>query len=192
MANKGFTAVLVSIVLAAVAYPWNAGATDLTLNNAPAKVYFSPAPECVKTIVQEIDNAAMEVLVQASSFSSPQIARALQGAAKRAVSVEVILDRSQRSEKYVSALFLTNWKVPAYVDGSHAFARDNVLIIDKTTVITGSFNFRRTADGKDMENILLIRSKDLAGPYLDNWLKHKAHSEPYRKKSAAPAPRRRS
>ena len=191
MVKKGFAIVFVSIFLAAFTHPWNAGATDLTLNNAPAKVYFSPGPECVKTIVQEIDNATMEVLVQASSFSSPQIARALQGAMKRAVSVEVILDRSQRSEKYGSAVFLANQKIPAYVDGSHGFTRNNALIIDKTTVITGSFNLRKTADGKETENVLLIRSKELAGPYLDNWLKHKAHSEIYRKK-AAPGPKRRS
>lgn len=33
------------------------------------------------------------------------------------------------------------------------------------------------AEGKNAENLLIIRSKDLAQKYIDNWEKHKGHSE---------------
>ncbi len=32
---------------------------------------------------------------------------------------------------------------------------------------------------KNAENVLVIKSKDLAKIYLDNWMKHKEHSEEY-------------
>lgn len=54
-----------------------------------------------------------------------------------------------------------------------------VMIIDQETVITGSFNFTRAAEEKNAENLLIIKSKELAKIYIDNWNTHKGHSEPY-------------
>jgi phosphatidylserine/phosphatidylglycerophosphate/cardiolipin synthase-like enzyme len=53
------------------------------------------------------------------------------------------------------------------------------MIIDKETVITGSFNFTRAAEEKNAENLLIIRNNELAKMYLDNWYKHREHSEEY-------------
>jgi len=154
-------------------------AIDLTLNNTHAKVYFSPNGGCTQAIIKEIDNAKLEILVQAYSFTSAPIAKALINAKKRAVSVEVILDKSQRKEKYTSATFLANSKIPTYIDDKHAIAHNKVMIIDKETVITGSFNFTKAAEEKNAENLLIIKSKPLAGIYIENWYKHKEHSEVY-------------
>ncbi len=54
------------------------------------------------------------------------------------------------------------------------------MIIDKNTVITGSFNFTKAAEEKNAENLLIIRSADLAKLYLDNWNRHRSHSDEYR------------
>jgi phosphatidylserine/phosphatidylglycerophosphate/cardiolipin synthase-like enzyme len=159
--------------------PFCAYATDLTLNNAHTEVCFSPNGGCTDSIVKEIDNATLEVLVQGYSFTSPQIAEALVTAKKRAANVEVILDKSQRSERYTSATFLANARIPTDIDDKHAIAHNKIIIIDKFTVITGSFNFTKAAEEKNAENLLIIKSRALAGIYIDNWLKHKKHSEPY-------------
>ena len=82
-------------------------AVDLTLHNSPAQVYFSPRGGCTDAIVDEIDQAKSELLVQAYSFTSAPIAKALLKAYKRGAKVEVILDRSQRTERYSSARFFT-------------------------------------------------------------------------------------
>ena len=157
----------------------NSYAVDLTLNNTPTKVYFSPKGGCTQAIIKEIDNAHMEILVQAYSFTSAPIAKAVINAKKRAVSVEVILDKSQRKEKYTSATFLANSKIPTYIDDKHAIAHNKIMIIDKETVITGSFNFTKAAEEKNAENLLIFKSKQLAGIYIENWYKHKEHSEKY-------------
>jgi len=41
-------------------------ATDLTLNNSPAQVYFSPHGGCTEAIVGAINNSKSEIMVQAS------------------------------------------------------------------------------------------------------------------------------
>jgi phosphatidylserine/phosphatidylglycerophosphate/cardiolipin synthase-like enzyme len=53
------------------------------------------------------------------------------------------------------------------------------MVIDKETVITGSFNFTKAAETKNAENLLILKSKELASHYLKNWTKHKNHSDSY-------------
>jgi phosphatidylserine/phosphatidylglycerophosphate/cardiolipin synthase-like enzyme len=40
-------------------------------------------------------------------------------------------------------------------------------------------NFTKAAEEKNTENLFIIKSKELAGIYIDNWKKHLAHSERY-------------
>jgi phosphatidylserine/phosphatidylglycerophosphate/cardiolipin synthase-like enzyme len=153
--------------------------TDLILNNTPAKVLFSPDGECTEAIITEIQNAKSEILVQAYSFTSAPIAKALLEAHKRGVKVQAIMDKSQRTANYSSATFLANSRIPTFIDDAHAIAHNKVMIIDGLTVITGSFNFTKAAEQKNAENLLIIQSKDLAKIYEDNWDRHREHSDEY-------------
>lgn len=96
--------------------------------------------------------------------------------------MEVILDKSQRKEKYTSADFVAHAGILTYIDTEHAIAHNKVMVIDGETVITGSFNFTKAAQEKNAENLLVIRDKALAAQYSDNWHLHQKHSEIYRGK----------
>jgi len=142
-------------------------------------VYFSPTGGCTEAIIKELNQAKISILVQAYSFTSAPIAKALLNAHKRGVKVEVILDKSQRKEKYSSADFLANSGIPTLIDADHAITHNKVMIIDGEVVITGSFNFTKAAEEKNAENLLVIRDKALAEKYIENWKKHAEHSEVY-------------
>ncbi|MBM4314346.1 MAG: phospholipase D family protein [Deltaproteobacteria bacterium] len=142
----------------------------------PIEVYFSPQSGSTTAIVQEIDRARSEVLVQAYSFTSSPIARALLKAHRRGIRVEVILDKSQKNHRYSSFVFLANARIPTYIDAEHAIAHNKIILIDRSVVITGSFNFTKAAEEKNAENLLIIRSKELTKRYLENWLHHRNHS----------------
>jgi phosphatidylserine/phosphatidylglycerophosphate/cardiolipin synthase-like enzyme len=148
--------------------------------NNSVDVYFSPHGGCREAIIKEIGNAKTDIYVQAYSFTSAPIAKALfLSAFKKGVKVEGILDKSQRTAKYSSATFLANVKIPTYTDDKHAIAHNKIIIIDGSTVITGSFNFTKAGEERNAENLLVIRSKDLAKLYMDNWTKHKEQSGVY-------------
>ena len=115
----------------------------------------------------------------AYSFTSMEIAKALLDAHKRGVNVQVILDRSQRTEKYSSATFLSNQGIPVRIDAKHAIAHNKIIIIDAETTVTGSFNFTSSAEQKNAENLLVIRDRRLAEFYTKNWHEHERHSEGY-------------
>jgi phosphatidylserine/phosphatidylglycerophosphate/cardiolipin synthase-like enzyme len=130
-------------------------------------------------VVAELGKAKESVLIQAYSFTSAPIAKAAVDAHKRGVKVQAILDKSQRSEKYSELDFLARAGIPTYIDAQHAIAHNKIMIIDGETVITGSFNFTKAAEEHNAENLLIIRSKELAEKYAKNWQEHAGHSEAY-------------
>jgi phosphatidylserine/phosphatidylglycerophosphate/cardiolipin synthase-like enzyme len=162
--------------------PCQVHAKDIQLTNTNAQVYFSPHGGCTDAIVKELDNTKSEILVQAYSFTSKEIAQALVNAKKRGIQIQIILDRSNRSDKYSAGDFTAHMGIPTYIDSRHAIAHNKIIIIDKETVITGSFNFTKAAEEKNAENLLILHTKELAKTYIDNWNDHKKHSEFYKGK----------
>jgi phosphatidylserine/phosphatidylglycerophosphate/cardiolipin synthase-like enzyme len=148
----------------------------------PIEVYFSPKGGCTEAVVKEIDAAKKTILVQAYSFTSAPIAKALVDAHERGVQIRVILDKSQRGEKYSSADFVQHAGIPIWIDAKHQIAHNKIMIIDGATVITGSFNFTKNAEQSNAENLLVIRSPELATKYASNWDAHLEHSEKYERK----------
>ena len=152
------------------------------------EVYFSPNGKATDSIVSSLNKAKRSVHVQAYSFTSAPIAKALVDAHKRKVKVQVILDDSQRGEKYSSADFLDHSGIKPQIDSRHAIAHNKVIIIDEETVITGSFNFTKAAEERNAENLLIIGDGGLAKKYLQNWRAHAGHSERYTKTTTSQRP----
>jgi phosphatidylserine/phosphatidylglycerophosphate/cardiolipin synthase-like enzyme len=80
----------------------------IQISSDEIEVFFSPQGGCTEAIVKTLDQAKSSVLIQAYSFTSSPIAKAVVEAHKRGVQTEVILDKSQRSEKYSSADFFAH------------------------------------------------------------------------------------
>ena len=115
--------------------------------------------------MKALGEAKTSIVLQACSFTSAPIAKALVDAKKRGVRVEAILDKSNRTDKYSAADFLANSGIPTLIDAQHAMAHNQVIIIDGEIVIGGSFNATRAAQDKNVENVEITRDKALAAKY---------------------------
>ncbi|MGA2178311.1 MAG: phospholipase D family protein [Verrucomicrobiota bacterium] len=151
----------------------------VSIQAADIQVFFSPKGGCTEAVVENLNKATNSILVQAYSFTSAPIAKALVDAHKRGVNVEVILDKSQRTEKYSSADFVQHAGIPTFIDAKHAIAHNKIMVIDGKTILTGSFNFTKAAEENNAENLLVIQDADLAEKYTANWQAHLKHSEAY-------------
>ncbi|HMC12592.1 MAG TPA: phospholipase D family protein [Pirellulaceae bacterium] len=168
------------------AYPGqNYGAGDIAC-------YFSPAGGCTDAVVAEIRQARQQILVQAYSFTSVPIANALVEAHNRGVAVYIVLDKSQRSEQYSGLDFVARAGIPTLIDAAHAIAHNKIILIDRLTIITGSFNFTTNAEKSNAENLLVIRNRpDLYQAYENNFRHHYEHSQTYDGRAAnSPQPTR--
>jgi phosphatidylserine/phosphatidylglycerophosphate/cardiolipin synthase-like enzyme len=128
-----------------------------------------------ESIVTAVNQTHKQVLVQAYEFTSAAIAKSVVDAQKRGLDVCVILDKSNLHEGYSSATFFQHEGVPLLIDSMHAIAHNKILL-DGETVITGSFNFTKSAETRNAENLLIIHDRALAAQYLQNWKIHAAHS----------------
>jgi phosphatidylserine/phosphatidylglycerophosphate/cardiolipin synthase-like enzyme len=143
-------------------------------------VFFSPNGGCTDAIVAVIGTARKSVDIQAYSFTSTPIAKAITDAHKRGVKVRAVLDKSNQTNDYTAATFLLNAQIPVFIDDQHEIAHNKVIVVDGATVVTGSFNFTKAAEEQHAENLLVIQDKpQIAEAYTRNFEKHRAHSKPY-------------
>lgn len=146
---------------------------------------FSPRGGCTQAIVAEIEKARSEVLIQAYSLTAKPIADAVVKAKSADVHVEIILDKSYGYAQNSASYFASLKGIPTYIDAKHVVAQNNIIIIDKNTVITGSFTFTSEAEEKNAGNLVIIDSPKLAKTYLDNWNQHRDHSQAFKQKGPA-------
>ena len=151
--------------------------TKRKLGLIPALHYhFSPKGGCTEAIVAELGHARRQILVQAYSFTCPSIADALIAAKKRGVDVVILLDRANEKETYSELKVLAEHGVVPLIDATHAIAHNKIMIIDKRTLITGSFNFTRQAEHENAENLLILKHHpELVSAYVQNFESHRSH-----------------
>jgi phosphatidylserine/phosphatidylglycerophosphate/cardiolipin synthase-like enzyme len=144
------------------------------------QVYFSPDGGCTQAIVNAIAAANRQILVQAYEMTAPQIKSALVAAHKRGVEVSAIFDPSAVNERNTMVGELSAGGVAVFIDSAHSpgLAHNKVMVIDRSVVITGSFNFTKAAETRNAENLLVIKDPALAAAYAKNFANHQAHSSP--------------
>ena len=176
MRKQGFVFTLI-VCLLSVGCNLRAGGSTVMLKNTAVSVYLSPNGGAEEAVVDAIRAARQSIFVQAYSFTSAPISGALKAAHDRGIRVQVILDKSQRTEHYSGMTYLQHAGVFVAVDAAHAIAHNKVMVIDGEIVITGSYNFSKAAEHSNAENLLVIRDYGLAKIYKDNWTHHLQHSE---------------
>ncbi len=120
-------AIVALLAVVALTAGWAIGRPTPAASQDGVEVFFSPKGGCTEVIINMIEGARETVRVQAYSFTSAPIAKAILNAHKSGVEVTVVLDSSQRTAQYSSATFFRNQGVPVYIDGDHAIAHNKVI-----------------------------------------------------------------
>ena len=138
-------------------------------NDNQIELCFTPPSGCGTLITQEIAKAKDSIYVQAYGLTSGIIVNQLIQAKNKGVKVQVLLDKSNVSDKWSKMMDLVNANVSVRIDKVAGIAHNKVIIIDEQKVITGSFNFTNAADKRNAENVIIINNKSVAKEYLNNW-----------------------
>jgi len=146
-----------------------------------AEVCFTPSINCASMIIREIRQAKAEIFVQAYGFTDKDIITALKAAKVRKISVIVLLDKSQINNKNVPLKDILRSGIEVYSDSKPPIAHNKVMIIDKNTLITGSYNFTNNAK-RNAENVLILHDKDLIHKYKNNFNSRKSASTKIKKR----------
>ena len=159
-------------------------ATDQSVPVMAAKgsvqVAFPPWDDAESLLLETLRRAQREILVQAFLLTSRPIAASLIAAKQRGLAVSVLADAHQHADNPASLLVsLTEQGIPVWLETRYRHAHNKIMVIDDGTqevvVVTGSYNFTRSAQHMNAENLLLIRGNlALARRFRQNWERHRA------------------
>lgn len=142
---------------------------------APLFATFAPYGSPIHVITAEVNRARKEIRVMAYSFTADALASALIAAKARGVDVRVIQDGPSTMARGAQAPRLKAAGIEVAPDCEHRIHHNKVLILDRYTVITGSYNFSVSAETSNAENILLVRDDNIAAAFLNDWRRHREH-----------------
>jgi phosphatidylserine/phosphatidylglycerophosphate/cardiolipin synthase-like enzyme len=152
-------------VFAATKYP------KVNVDGTPVEVYFSPDDHVAEQILALIQNAQESIYFLAYVFTSNQIGEAIMERAQAGVKVEGVMDGSQiTSSQGTEYDPFRQAGLDVRLDGNEiGLMHHKVIIIDKSIVITGSYNFTASAEANNDENVVIIFNPVIAGKYMEEF-----------------------
>lgn len=141
---------------------------------AKTSVYFSPLGGCETQVVQLLDSSRKTADIAVYSLNNPPIVQAIHNANKRGVSVRVLTDRTQafghgNREATESLAALT---AAFRVHSKNRIMHNKFVIVDGRSVLTGSFNWTRSAEQANEENCLITDDKTVVDGFQARFSGH--------------------
>jgi len=150
--------------------PANTPHPSFSLDGTLLEVYFSPDDGVAGRLLALIGQASQSIYFLAYSFTSDNLAEALIERAAAGVSVAGVLEESQyKSNTGGQFDRLREAGLDVRLDGNPRNMHHKVLIIDEEIVVTGSYNFSKSAETRNDENVLIIHRPDIAAAFLSEF-----------------------
>ena len=140
-------------------------------------IYFTPPAGGATGLIRQIDSSKKSIKVMAYGFTALPLSEALIRAHRRGVKVELIQDEKSSYNNRDAVSQMIEAGIDVRSDGKHAIQHNKVMLIDDSIVITGSYNFTNSAEKRNAENIIILKSEYAAKRYGDNWSVHWSHAE---------------
>lgn len=136
------------------------------------QVGFSPEGSARQLVLDTLGSAKHSIQMLAYAFQARDITQALVEARQRGVDVKVVIDKKRNLGKASrSAMdFVVRNGVQLRTSDHFHLQHDKVIIVDGSTVQTGSFNYAPSAETANSENVLVIRDMpQVARQYIAHW-----------------------
>lgn len=120
-----------------------------------SSAYFSPGDECPRAILGALDRARREVAICVFTITDDRLSDGILSAHRRGVSVRIITDDEKAADEGSDIARLRAAAVPVRVDHSPYHMHHKFALFDRQYLLTGSFNWTRTASRFNHENLIL-------------------------------------
>ncbi|MEM3022111.1 MAG: phospholipase D family protein [Candidatus Bathyarchaeia archaeon] len=133
------------------------------------EVYFSPKGGCETRLLYWLSRANFSIHVLIYSFTLDSVGDALIAAHRRGLDVRIVMEGDEAGQGGSEYGRLKGAGVPVRLDTNPALMHNKVAIIDGSIVITGSFNWTASAEARNNENMIVIRSAQIAALYEEEF-----------------------
>jgi phosphatidylserine/phosphatidylglycerophosphate/cardiolipin synthase-like enzyme len=131
--------------------------------------YFSTHDRCAERVQAAVAQARSSIHFLAFSFTHKGIGSEMLRRAQAGVEVAGVFEKSQSSNSYSEFGRFQAAGLPVVQDANPRNMHHKAIVIDRTTVICGSFNFSDSADKTNDENILIIHNPAVAAAFEDEF-----------------------
>jgi phosphatidylserine/phosphatidylglycerophosphate/cardiolipin synthase-like enzyme len=120
-----------------------------------ARVFFSPGEACLDAIVRALGEARRSADACVFTITDDRIAQALAEAHRRGVKVRIITDNDKARDEGSDADALAGLGIPVRKDETEAHMHHKFAVLDGARLLTGSYNWTRSAARNNQENLVL-------------------------------------
>ncbi|MBX2957029.1 MAG: DUF1669 domain-containing protein [Cyclobacteriaceae bacterium] len=129
-------------------------------------VYFSPGDACRTAIIQQINSAVRELKICVFTISDDLITNALITTHKKGIAVQVVTDNDKLLDEGSDIEQLASEGIEVKIDDTPYHMHHKFMVADERVLVTGSYNWTRSAARFNHENILLTRETGVVKSYL--------------------------
>ncbi|MFO1054311.1 MAG: phospholipase D-like domain-containing protein [Planctomycetota bacterium] len=119
------------------------------------EAWFAPQDVCHQRIVQAIDGARVSVDVCVFTITDDRIAEALLAARRREVQLRIVTDDEKSTDPGSDMDRLAHAGIPVRTDRSPAHMHHKFALFDDRLLLTGSYNWTRSAGRDNRENFVV-------------------------------------
>ena len=131
-----------------------------------SRSYFSPGNDCENAIIQSIKSAKKSIKICVFTISDNDITDAIITAHKRGVSVKVITDNDKLNDRGSDIRKIADAGIVVKIDQKDSHMHHKFCVIDKKVLLTGSYNWTRSAAERNQENLLVTEEDKMVRSYL--------------------------
>lgn len=159
-------AVIEWLEAASALLPAPALATPVAPPASSAQVYFSPGQECVTAIREFIGEARHTLDVCVFTVADDRLTDALLAAHRRGVRVRLLTDNEKLFDRGSDVRQLRAAGLAVRTDQSANHMHHKFALADSRAVLTGSYNWTRSAAEFNLENLLITADPAIVQPYV--------------------------
>ncbi len=137
----------------------------LVVGDAAVEVAFSPDDGAQARVLSWLDGARRSVDVMAFTLTANPVAEAFFRIADRGVTVRGVVEAERTGDLGSDVRGLRGQGLDLRLDINPATMHHKVIVIDGETVITGSYNFTRSAEERNDENVLIVLDPAIGHAY---------------------------
>jgi cardiolipin hydrolase len=131
----------------------------------PCKAYFSPGEECLNAILESIGAAQAALDICVFTISDDRITSAILAAHRKGIPIRLLTDNEKLFDKGSDIQQLVRAGLEVKVDNTRNHMHHKFAVIDHKYVLTGSYNWTRSAALYNHENVLVTAEAHVVEGY---------------------------
>jgi phosphatidylserine/phosphatidylglycerophosphate/cardiolipin synthase-like enzyme len=150
----------------------------VTIDGTELEVLFSPDDHVLSSLYYVLSNAKKSIYFLAYSFTSNELGDIVRQQAEAGLTVKGVMDEEQVASNTGTEFDpFRQAGLDVKKDGNDGLMHHKIFIIDEKIVAFGSYNFSKSAEEKNDENLIIVYNEQIARQYMQEFQRVYSHAQ---------------